>query len=222
MKLISPLLGRSIWLFDFAEFNPKGLNLWPVCEWLIQKYRFSAYPKNLLDQSSEKEKALAFQAGSFVNSKGANVLVSISIYNNGLIADASSSTDDADEFLQQAAGEIAKNFGPTVPPNVGRAYLSQLEVESEFSFVTFNPKIAPLLESLSASVTTVDRKPRKFDFGALQFWNEDTNPVTSPAYFRFERKIGLPFSSNRYFSQAALKTHEHLEFLKTLESVFKT
>jgi hypothetical protein len=221
MKLVSVLLARSVWLFDFGQFNPKGLNLWPLCEWLIERYRFAAYPKNVLDLSSD-EKALAFKAGSFVNSRGENVLVSLSIYANGIIAEASSSTDDAEEFLQQAAGLIYELFGMKVPPNAGRAYVSQCEIESQFSLSAFKPELAQFAEALSATVATVDGKSRDFDFGVLQLWSDDTNPTTAPALFRFERKIGLPFSSNRYFSQAALKTHEHLEFLDALENIFKT
>jgi hypothetical protein len=221
MKLISVVLARSVLLFDLGEFNPKGLNLWPVCEWLIERYRFSAYPKNLLDLNPEK--ALAFKAGSFNNSKGENILVSLAIYNNGIVADASSSTDDSDEFLRQVAAGIEKDFGLIVPPNAGRSYVSQLEVGApEFSLSAFNPDLASFADSLSATVATVDGKPRKFDFGALQFWTEDVNPATSPAYFRFERKLGLPFSSNHYFSQAALETQDHLEFLGALvEQILK-
>src|SRR6266849_755119 len=102
MKLISVLLARSVWLFDISQFNPKGLNPWPAYEWLIEKYGFSAHPKNLLDVSSN-EKAQVFKAGSFVNPKGENVLVSLSLYDNGITAEASASTDDAEDFLQQAA-----------------------------------------------------------------------------------------------------------------------
>jgi len=220
MNLVSVVLARSVWIFDLGEFNPKGINLWPVCERLIQKYRFARYPKNILDLSEEK--TLAFKAGTFINSKGVNVLMGLSVFNNGLTADASSSTDDSDEFLQQIAGSIAQEFGLVVPQNVGRVYLSQLDIESEFSLPALNPALARLAAMLSSSVATVDGKPRRFDFGAIHFWNEDTNPVTSPAYFRFERKVGLPFSSNRYFSQAALKTQEHLQFLQNFENASMT
>jgi hypothetical protein len=211
-------MARTVWLFDLTQFNPKGLNLWPVCEWLIKKYRFASFPKNLLDVNSEK--ALTFQAGSFVNSKGENVLVSLAVYNNGLAADVSSSTDDSDEFLKEVAAEISKNFGLSVPSSAGKAYVSQLEAEFQFSLAAVNPKLASLAELLSATVKPIDGKRKEFDFGVLHLWTEDTNPTTSPAPFRFERKIGLPFSSNRYFSQAALKTQEHREFLERFEAAF--
>lgn len=217
MKLVSVLLARSVWLFDFTEFNPKGLNLWPAFEFLTSKYHFASTPKNILDV--DEEKALAFKAGNFVNSKGDNVLVSLKIFNNGITAEASSTTDDSDEFLQQAAGLVAKEFALSLPPKVGRAYLSQLEVETEFPLRSLNPGLAQFADLLSSSVSTFDGKPRQFDFGVLQLWTSDVNPATSPAYFRFERRLGLPFASNRYFSQAALKTKEHLEFLGKLKIV---
>jgi hypothetical protein len=219
MKLISVLMARTVLFFDFAAFNPKGLNLWPVCEWLAKKYQFASSPKNLLDVNSDK--ALSFQAGSFVNSKAENVLVSLAVYNNGLSADVSSSTDDSDEFLREVTTEVSKEFGFTVSSNARRAYVSQVEIESQFSLEVLNPKLATLAELLSATVKPIDGKRKEFDFGVLHLWTEDTNPTSSPAYYRFERKIGLPFSSNRYFSQAALKTDEHREFLEKFEAALR-
>jgi hypothetical protein len=219
MKLIVVSMARTVLLFDFAEFNPKGLNLWPACEWLVKKYQFASSPKNLLDLNSDK--ALSFQAGSFVNSKHENILVSLAIYSNGLSADVSSSTDDSDEFLNEVAAGLSKEFGLTVPSNAGRAYVSQLDVEMQFSPHAVNPRLSILADLLSATVKPIDGKRKEFDFGALHLWTEDVNPLTSPAPFRFERKLGLPFSSNRFFSQAALKTNEHRDFLQEFEAAFR-
>lgn len=219
MKIHSVALARVIWLFDFAEFNPKGLNLWPLCEWLIGKYRFSGYPKNLLDLDSEK--ALSFQFGSFINSNKENVLISLSVYNNGLAANASSSTEDAEQFLQQLAVLVNEQFAMKVPSNLRRGYVSQLEVESNFILRGLNPVLPNFAELLAKNASTLDGKSRQFDFGVLQLWSDDVNPATSPAYFRFERKVGLPFSSNRFFSQAALPTRDHREFLASFEKALE-
>jgi hypothetical protein len=98
--------------------------------------------------------------------------------------------------------------------------VSQLDVEMQFSLAAVNPRLEKLAIMLSSDVKPIDGKRRDFDFGVLNLWTEDVNPATSPAYFRFERKIGLPFSINRYFSQAALKTDQHLRFLAAFESAF--
>jgi hypothetical protein len=219
MKLLSVVLARTAWLFDFGQFNPKGLNLWPVCERLIEKYHFAAHPKHLLDL--DEDKSLAFKVGSFTNAKRESVTINFSIYNNGLAVDAYSSTDDSADFLQQVTGFVATEFGLIIPPDVYRLSLSQLEVESEFALSAVHPALLTIAQTLSSCASTVDGKPRNFDFGALQLWAEDWNPTTAPAYFRFERKIGQPFSSNHYFSQAALKTQEHFELLKLFEDAFK-
>lgn len=219
MKQIVVAMARTIWVFDLALFNPKGLNLWPVCEWLIKEYRFASFPKNVLDFNAEK--GLAFQAAPFINSKGENVLVALSVFNNGLVAEASSSTDDSEAFLEKVTTEISKTFGLTVPSGFGRAYVSQLEVELRLSLAAINPKLGEIAEFLSGSVQPYDGKPRNYNFGALQFWTEDVNPATSPAYFRLERKVGAPFSRNHYFSQSALKTHEHRALLERIETMFQ-
>lgn len=212
-------MARTVWLFDLSEFNPKGLNLWAIYEWLIKKYHFASFPKNVLDVNADK--ALAFQAGTFVNSKTENILVSLAVYNNGLAAEAYSSTDDSDEFVEEVGIEISKQFGLKIPSNVQKAYVSQLEADFDFSLAGFNPKLTALADLLSTTVKPADGKLRTFDFGALQLWTDDVNPSTSPAYFRFERKIGSPFARNRYFSQAALKTKVHRDFLEKFEAAFQ-
>jgi hypothetical protein len=217
MEIISVALARTILLFDVSQFNPKGLNLWPVCEKLIEKYHFAKAPKNLLDL--DEQKALSFKFGSFVNSKGVDISISFSIFNNGFVLDSLSSTDDTDECLDGIIEWVARDYGLKLPPGAGRGYLSQLELESNFSFAKINPQVASLMKTLSTTVPTVDGKPHNFDFGVLQFWTDDVNPATSPAYFRFERKIGSPFHLNRYFSQAALKTNDHKDFLGQFEKL---
>jgi hypothetical protein len=218
MKLISVALARTVLQFELNQVS-QGRDLWPVCQELIERYHFAGAPKNALDLDDQK--ALSFKQGSFVNSKDLSVSVSISIFSNGLVVDALSSTDDTDEFLEEIQQWVAEDFGLVVPPGAGRAYVSQLDVESDFSFVKFHPQVAELAEAMTHMVSTVEGKPRTFDFGVLQFWTEDVNPATSPAIFRFERKIGLPFASNRYFTQAALKTIDHMAFLDALEALAK-
>jgi len=218
MKLISVTLARTVLQFELNQVT-QGRDLWPVCQELIERYHFAGAPKNVLDLDDQK--ALSFKQGSFVNRKNVGVSISMSIFSNGLVVDAFSSTDDTDEFLEEILHWVENDFGLVVPAGAGRAYVSQLDVESDFSFVKFHPQVAELVESLRYMVSTVDGKERAFDFGILQFWTEDVNPATSPAIFRFERKIGLPFSSNRYFSQAALTTSNHIEFLEAFEALGK-
>jgi hypothetical protein len=217
LRLRSVVLARTIWLFDLTEFNPKGLNIWPVAEWLAEKYRFAGIPKNILDLNEEK--ALAFRFGSFLNSRNDNIVVSLTVYNNGFAAEASTSTDDSDEFVQTVAAEVADNFNLHIPKKIRRAHVSQLDFESDFSLEAFSPKLAAFTRELTNAVKSRDQETQSYDFGVLQLWTPDPNPATAPAFFRFERKLGTQFSDKRYFSQAALVTKEHIRFVEMLEKI---
>lgn len=137
------------------------------------------------------------------------------------MAETVSSTDDSTEFLQEISAWIAKDYGFVLPPDVKKGYLSQVHVECDVPLRNLSPKLMRFASLLSARVKTADKKPRQFDIGALQFWTEDMGQTMAPAMFRFERKWGEPFSSNQYFSQAALETQEHLDLLNELEQILK-
>jgi len=218
MKLIHVPMARAAWLFDISLLNPKGLSIQEAFDKLKEKYRFSKAPKHPLDLNEAK--ALAFEVGTFVNSKNVPVSVTLGIYNDGLTAQTQSSTDDAKEFLQEVAVWI-EQFGLAVPHDPQKAYLSQLIVEWHTPLTRLNPKLTAFLQAIEAKVKTADNKPRQFDVCALNCWTEDVNQGMAPAAFRFERKLGVPFSTNQYFSQAPLETQQHIALLNELEQLLK-
>ena len=146
------------------------------------------------------------------------------IYNNGISAETQSSTDDATEFLQDVATYLAKEFGLEVPsaPYLKKGYVSQVDVECDVALTTLNPKLTPFFQRLNEHVKTLDGIPRQFDLAAIQGWTEDVNQQMAPAMFRFERKLGSPFSSHQYFTQSALETQEHIDLLNELVALLKT
>ncbi len=220
MKVRYVALARSLWMFDVNRLNPKGLSWHGAFEKLSEKYKFAKAPKHLLDLNEQKN--LAFQAGTFVNSKKAPIGVTFNIYNNGISAETQSSTDDATEFLQEMTSWMAKEYDFVVPRDVKQGYVSQVDVECETPLVALNPKLPMFLRQLEERVKTIDGKPRQFDVGAIQCFSEDVNQMMAPAVFRFERKWGPPFASNQYFTQSALETDEHIELLNKLEQLLRS
>jgi hypothetical protein len=219
MKVLYVGLARSIWLFDLGLMNPKGVSLQGLIDLLKEKYRFAKAPKNALDL--DEQKALSFRSGTFTNSKGIPVIVGFSIYNDGFTAETLSSTDDSTEFLLELAGWMKVECGFSLPEDVRKAYVGQIDFESEGSLLGLNTGLTNFLKALEARYSPVDKKPRQFDAAGLSFWTEDVNKPTSPAIFKFERKMGAPFSSNHYFSQAPLETQSHIEVLQELETLLK-
>jgi hypothetical protein len=221
MKLLFVGLAKVLWLFDLNSSNPKGISLSLIFEKLTARYGFGKFPQHPADLNEQK--AWAFQFGTFVNSKNDPINVAFSIYNNGFMAETMSTTVDAAEFLRDVAAWLSNEFGMVIPPEdkVQKICISQLEVEFPGSLMTLNPKLEKFASELSARIKFVDNKPRTFDFSSLNFWTEDTSDLMAPGLFRFERRWGKPFSSNQYFSQAALETHDHIKLLEELENILK-
>jgi hypothetical protein len=220
MKVLFVGLARSIRLFNTSLLNPFGLSLQPVFDQLARKYSFAQFPKHPLDYDDQK--ALTFKSGTFLNSKNVPVMVSFSIYNDGVVANTTSSTDDSDDFLVEVMDWINGEFGLRPPSDVRQAYLSQIDVEFPTPLIQLNPKLNSLLTLIQRRVTNSDGKMREFSFTGISFWTEDINKPNAPAPIKFERKFSAPFSTNHYFSQAPMKTSEHLKFLDELEEILKS
>jgi hypothetical protein len=217
MNILYVGLARSIWLFDFSLLNPKGMSLQGVIDGLKEKYGFAKAPKNILDL--DERKALAFKSGTFVNSKGIPVVTAFTIYNDGFAAETLSSTDDSSEFLAAVSEWIKKDFGLVVPQSVRKAYVGQIDFESDVPLIALDPRLSGFIKSIEREYNPADGKSLEFEFSGISFWTEDVNQPLAPAMFKVERKIGAPFSSNHYFSQTPLETQKHIELLCELEKM---
>ena len=218
MKVLFVAMARSIWLFDFARVNPKGLTLQPFIESLSTKYAFAKAPRNVLDLT---DNALVFKSGRFVNAKGVQVLISLSVFDDGLVADALSSTDDSTAFLTEVSDWAKKEFGLIVPEEARKSYASQIVFQSDVPFVALNPRLSRLVESIQERYAPVDAKRPQFEFTGLSFWTEDVGKPLAPGPVKIERKIGALFADDMYFSQAPFETNSHLEFLSEFETMLK-
>jgi hypothetical protein len=218
MKVISVTLARSMWLLDPRTLNAQGRSLLDTLLATSSRYRFAKSPQHLLDLNAEK--ALEFVAGTF-EIKGEPKRVGLIVYNNGLTADSLSSTDDSDAFLEDLTQWLTKEHKLAIQPDgiIRKYYYNQLEVECEYALSLLNPKLQRLSEKISSLCLTLDGSPRSFEMAALGIWPQDVGEKEAPPGFRFERKIGAPLSKNLYFSQAPLRTQEHISVLEELEAI---
>jgi hypothetical protein len=219
MKILFVGLARTIWLFNLQLLNPRGISLQPVIDEIKRRYNFAKGPNNPLD--FDEQKALAFKAGTFINPKGTPVLIAVSIYSDGLVADTASSSDDSTEFLVQLTGWMTNEYGLTLPSGIIKLYVSNMDVETDAPLTNLNPRMAEVLEVIDAQYRASHEIYRKFDFSGISVWTEDIGKPGAPVPFKFERKIQTPFSANHYFSQAPLKTKDHSELLDKLEEILK-
>ena len=131
------------------------------------------------------------------------------------------STDDSDAVLSDLAEWIQSTFAVNAKPIFPINYLSHLEFELENSVAQklsfFNPISDRITEHVKSYGFTAcpPYQPTAvylyFDNGIL------TNPPTLALPFSIDRRAGVPFEENKYFSQAPLKTHDHISVLTELD-----
>ena len=211
MKLLSVGLARALWFLDVNELNPGGKDIYKhLFPALLDDYKFKTYPK----AGDDLGQGMKFMNGEFVRRDGSVLTVNCTVYTDGISADTYSSTNDSEELLEEVLTSLPQ-LGFAYEPQMvrGKAYVSQVHVRCPKPLRTLNPKLVEFANRVSSAVGgTV------FDFSAVEFWPDQTL-VLKPANFSFQRKIGDPHDSDRYWSQAALPTDEHLELLEEFETL---
>ena len=214
MNLLTVSAARSIWLFQIFDWNPRGRSLNPVYFSLIEKYSFQKYPKL---HEIDWQKGIKFEDGVFVNRAGEQLAVSLTVYNDGLVADTRSSTTDSDYFLEQTLGFLTSEFNfPDYQTVLRRkTHASELVIRLERPMDSLNPKLRAFADRLS-TLTSSDNAPFRIGINL----SSDPGIVGTSLSFRLEPALGFPFSENRYYSLAPLPTDVHLNLLQEFEATF--
>ena len=213
MDLVSVQRARSIWLFDSYDLNPRGKNIGAnLIDWLKHAYEFTKVPSSLTDLDDTK--ALHYSGGHYRAGRE-SIDVELRIYNDGVVGDTRSSTEDTDSFLSDLLVSAANEFSLAYKSEIVRKklYVSEMTVRTGKKLATLNPKLAEFAQKL-AFATGGQPAP---ELASIGFW-PDILPNPSASVFRFERKFGAEFSENRYYTRAPLQTSKHLELLQALEA----
>jgi hypothetical protein len=214
MKLQNILLSQAI---RFGKISGPGggtiygLNLARACE---ERYGFLQAPRTLADY--DLSKGISFLHGYF----GTFVIDKFQIFPNGVLAEAKIDTDECDKFLEDVLKWVKERggieFAPSDPST--RLYLSHLEVQSDISLERSFPKLAPLGREIADILrgygqTTPDYVVSGLSFGSI---------ATDASGFRFEGREGPNVPHGIFFTQARLRTSDHLRMLESLEGALKT
>jgi hypothetical protein len=215
MQLLSVGIARSIWLFDINDLNPTGKSIFPdVLLWLGEKYSFQTYPKSLADTDQEK-KGFLFKAGEFQTSDD-TIVVNLSIYNDGIIAETWSSTEKGDLFIEDVQRSLISKYGLTfTPETVRKQYISEVVVRLDHPMSNINPRLAQFCKMMTDMFTRHHLPP--FEATGMVFGQDTSATAYKPPGFGVERKVGAPFSDNRFWSRSPFTTGEHLRALEEFE-----
>lgn len=216
MELLSVIAAKSSWLFDLGDLNPEGRALSDLLPFLKNECKFTTAPTSLTDLDPVT-KSLTFRQGAFRIGDGPPKAVELTIYSDGLSANTFSSTADTDAFLNEVLTNASTAFGLHYSQKIirGKYYLSELNVRLDRGLTTINEKLNQFARKLSSKIDP--KNESLFEPGGVSFWTDSFSAAIKMDPFTIERKVGSPFSENRYFSRAPLQTADHLALLNEFE-----
>ncbi|MGA9723953.1 MAG: hypothetical protein WBQ86_15955 [Candidatus Binatus sp.] len=191
-----------------------------------ERYHFMKAPLRFEDLNPDNPLAavqgLTFQEGEFVANQKRIGILRFQFVPGVILADSRATTEETDLFLEDYIN-FANGIAPEAITSTGPTYyLSQVEVTFErpqglregFS------QYEEACRMIDRSLEGYGLKVPKFDFWGVNL-NIDAHHlgVLAPAFFNLERRAGFPFSANVFFSQAPLRTKDHLVLLEKLDSI---
>jgi hypothetical protein len=211
MQLENVLFGRAIRLLPISDWGRGriyGVHLARACE---DRYGFWRGPREVED--FDLAKGVAFLHGYF---QDRIVIERLQVFNNGLMAEINGDTDECDAFLDDFMGWLKADIGiDTTEEPSSRFYYSNLEVTCSFSLAKTLPQLARIGQEITKKLREYGQTAAPdVELVSLGYGKAGETPT-----FRFERKEGVPEERRTYFCAAPLRTQDHLQLLKELESI---
>jgi hypothetical protein len=215
MELVAIENSRIIYLTQVHR--PAGELYYPdAAEKLVERYSFVKYPSI---EEITRQHPLVFGIGKY----GVIQINELTIYQDGIIVSSRSDTDRLDEFISDLFEWSEKELGlikmPASRPE--KYYESAIIIKSDIDLAqVIAPKddVAKIANDFFLEVV-----PNKQVY-TLSGFALDCDPFAFPSKrkplrFYVERRLGIPYSENIFFSQAPLPTKVHLAFLRALEDL---
>jgi hypothetical protein len=217
MQLLSVNTARAIWLIETKDLNPRGKNIdVGMIEWLKKTYDFQKYPTFPFEDIQTKGAIFSggrFPRGTEQDGKEKYIYIDLTIFNDGLVANTRSSTQDSEEFLSEALTLAAAEFHLIYNPQMIRKklYLSEVDIKLDSHLRLLNPK----LEQFAAKISSL--RGIAYEFSSISFWPDPVVQQWRPSPFQIERKLNTEWSEERYYAAAPLRTEEHIQLLEEFE-----
>jgi len=214
MELVAIENSRVIYLTHVHR--PAGELYYPdAAAKLVERYSFKKYPS--VEEMTRQP--LVFGIGKIRDIQ----INELDIYQDGIIVFSRSDTDVLDEFISDLFEWSEKELGVlTIPMSRPEKYYeSTLVVKSEIDLaqvISPRDEVANMANRLFLEVAP-NKQLYELSGFLLDCDQFAFHGKRKPLRFAVERRLGVPYSENIFFSQAPLPTKGHLAFLRGLEDL---
>jgi hypothetical protein len=130
-------------------------------------------------------------------------------------------TSESSLFLDHLVNYMRKEFGVDTTSRFPNYYHSTVEVEFGRPLSSHFDKFRGLGDLIASKVHGYEYRECPYELSGFSM-HFDTSAQKPPYLgpFTVERRVGVPYTDNKYFSQAPLSTKDHENVLSVLETLF--
>ncbi len=219
MKRSAVLLARYYGLIQIEDLNNEGSLYYPdIVAALVERYGFLKFPQKIED--FDEVKGIEFVGGKV----GKYVIEKLMLFNSGIYIDTQSSTDVSEaiwhEMMDWAVGKFGLTFRPEMVTRA--AYVSNVTFHSDVPMLAVNPVLDNIAKRVSDEVAENFKQVLEFEPASVALSFDSLSTKFGVAGFSLQRREGVAFWENKYFSGAPLKTSVHWELLEEWERALAT
>jgi hypothetical protein len=182
---------------------------------LVERYNFLNFPKEPKDFDLS-DKGVRFEEGK---AKGLTIEALV-IYDGALLVDTLSSTEDSKEILMEMLNWGRDTLGLTYAPDMLKkwGYISQVIFYSEVPLLCQMSSPIQNLAAKTSAVTESLWSGLKYEPTNISIGHDPSVRKHQIASLFIQHRINSRFDENKYFSEAPLPTHLHVQFLEEFEA----
>ena len=218
MKLSAVILARVLAFADTNDLDFKGSVFYPhFIAKLVERYQFQKFPTSFAEV--DEGKGIVFEEGL----AGDIVIQKFTIFGHLLAIETRSNTRHSQAALQDIASWGTATFGLKPLHEVVRqwAFVSDLTFTSDVDILGTAP-LSNLADKVNTAISDIWKSPVQYYPLIAGIGHDPLARKNGIASFTISRRIEVPFSEHKYYSEAPLPTDLHIQFLEEYESDVRT
>lgn len=213
MEAITIVLSRVLAFFETVDVAPPGGLFFPdVVREVTQLMSFQKFPRSFDDWNAED--GAQFFAGKW----GKIVVDRLVFYNDGVLLETKAGTDESKRISLEILDWSREKLGTTFKPEIIRewAYVNNLTFRSNVPLLVTGP-LERLTKGINEEIAKFLLQPTIYEPTGINLAHDQLLRKHGRASFTIQRRSGVPFTDNKYYSEAPLPTAAHLALLEQYE-----
>jgi hypothetical protein len=220
VQVLAVRVARFIAYLNAEELNPEGKAIaHNYFNAFTERYNFLKRPMTAEEILDPQNKGITFEVGK----SGDIGITKVVLFDTAVAIETSASTDASEEIFYDILAWSAETFGLSNRPDLvtRKSYVSELVFTSETPLPAINPGLQTLASRITELVGSYIGHSEPFEVSGITISFDPTQSKQLWTPFQLYRLAETPFSQNKYYSGAPLKTTDHIQVIKDFEAALQ-